>query len=215
MNFKQQYSNYLIEQFVEAEGMKNDLKLPEIVNELKHWLEHQKKHIILYKKALKELNVPYDNIYCAELGKGTEDSIVYIQETTTMITPYIATKNQTSKNIILPFDIKIKEGHIILKREEGTKIINGFNRYITQNPYIPSDLEKWVQLHLKNQPITIGVYGKTADKNRDQKIKLIKNIKEKSYANFIYIENEVYQDTYVSIFTTKPSQQEKILQKHL
>lgn len=215
MNDEKQYSNFLIQQFVNANEFDNKKKLPELANDFKIWLEVQKEYLKIYNQALKDLEVPYDNVYCAEIGKGSFDSVVLDETATTIITPYIKNDEDNKKNIILPFDVKIINGVVTLQKEEHPKIINGFNRYMTQNPYTKQHLNGWAHLHLNNQPITIGVYGKITDKDREQKLNLIKSVKEQLESNFLFLENEIYQDTYISILSTKPSDQEKSLQKHL
>lgn len=138
------------------------------------WLNIYKATTFEYRIYLKQyFGIDVDDYFLAELGKGNIDSVV--REEAFMITPYGYTFDDTyhkNSSLVIDDDIKLDFGTF-------TERANDIRTFITQNPYLNTDvmskLKKLYEYHNKN--IVLGMYGKINDEDRKAKIKILKQFR--------------------------------------
>ena len=179
------YLNNLILQFQKATGIKNiDISSDSFIREFNEWLLQRKLIIPDYREFIIGLNTePYIDFDSVEIGKGIHDSIT-IDTNISMITPYTGGIIKTPGSLING-ELYIFDGQPFVK--QNFKLVNclDYSRFITQNPYISSDVKNWEQLHNSGSNITVGIYGYIYDKDIDSKVKLMRELKSKLLSDFI------------------------------
>lgn len=184
----QEYLLNLKQQFKKATGSNtNDINSPEFIKEFNDWLFKRRITGDQILTTLDKLEFEIDNPNCAELGKGRYDSIVFPYDTT-IITPYYKSFNiprfSSGKIITEEFDVyncvpilTSKHNSIsdikIIKPEE-------ISTYMVHNPYSHKDINRLIQLNTNpNISIIFSVFGNNCDKDKDTKIKMLNQLKDK------------------------------------
>lgn len=191
-----EYINNLIKQFISATGTKNvDVNSEEFVKEISDWIKRNKAIGENYTSFLKSINV-YPNIIgkdTIEIGKGVYDSIA-IDTKMKMITPY--SKNiEKKKGEIVTAKFGVFSGNPVFfnndELDNKSDIIDSSikSRFITHNPYERNCIKNWEQLHNVGENITVGVFGKVYDRDKNLKIRKIDSIR---YGFSDYDFKEVY-----------------------
>ena len=183
-----EYTKKLINQYKQANGIV-DNKITNYLKEYKEFFINRREIGKNYIKFLDSLGFNYSNLDTAEIGKGIFDSIV-IEYPTTIITPYYEYLDNLGSRVIKREFASLEGMPALLEETEvGNKVNllkNSVNTFMIQNPYTIYDIESWDKLHNRtNYNILLGVYGNNFDKDKKDKIKLIKEFKEKLNNEFI------------------------------
>lgn len=194
-----EYFCYQLKQFQTATQKSINLHSKEFWSEFYEWLTERKKVSNEYYYLLKVMNINCDSPKTAEIGKGIYDTITENKHTT-LITPYTHGLNKHKKNTIIQGTIKI---------DGQNKIQLPYQFLITENPYTESHLKNWEYLfHNKHYTTVLGVYGKTYDKDYQDKIKLLEELKQKLQCLYKEESTQI-NDNYCHIITSYPSKKLK------
>lgn len=168
------YTNELVKQFLMAKGIKNaDFTSQDFKAELNKYItvreEIQYHYLDLFDDM--EINV-YHNPKVAEVGKGKKDTVTAYGDSV-ILSPYAD-------------EVECK-GIKVKTKIDASELLTYANLYelttfITQNPYNENDVNELLKLANRyNYNIIIGVYGFTSDKDKDSKIKSLREFANKSY----------------------------------
>lgn len=183
----EQYVKNLINQFTVANGIQNpDINSEQFVEEFSHWLKARKTIGKEYTYFIDYMGFSFANPECAEIGKGQYDSIV-LPFDTTIITPASKTFKELDSKRIITGNMRVYESTPLLVRhsKKGRNFIDQIpsdiiRTYMTQNPFTPSSIMGWEELHNSGvADIIVGIYGSTQDKDMDKKIKQMQSFKDK------------------------------------
>ena len=216
-NLREEYIMNLAKIYKEATGTKTiDLESQMFLDELTSWIKERNKIMQQYAICLNYMDIEYDNPMTIEVGKGIYDSIACENNTTTIITPYAQDLKQLYQNKILEGTIKIDNKHS--KEKDLTNYIENFDTFMTHNPYHKKEIKDWPILYndLKYN-IILGVYGKNFDKDKESKLKMLKEIKERiiseqCHDKFIKINDDYF---YTIEASNHPKHYQKVKSKSL
>lgn len=192
MNSNEEYYMLLSMQYQKSLGMTPlracyNIGSSNFQKELMEWLKERRRMGEIYKKFLNYYAKNISTLTTAEINKGNLDSIVY-PSSTTIITQYNNfDKEKYSNNIIIKSDFfpdAKRPGLIRLnnsgKIESVKKAPNFIEQYITENPYRRTDISGFEELHNGNNfDIIVGMYGHIHDNDKEDKLKQLKNLREK------------------------------------
>ena len=187
---RETYLIHLFNQFKMATGLQNvdiqnDIYAGNLRHEFSKWLNERENISKGYQGLLNYMDFDYENHMTAEVGKGIQDSIVLKNRCTTIITPYTYGMKEYSKNKIIKGSLKIVDSDIEKEdifTNEKTSYIDSF---MTQNPYHINCIEGWDILHNSSKGgIILGVYGKLDDKDREQKLTILRDFRDLLYNNY-------------------------------
>jgi len=200
------YYNYLIKQYKESCGIKEDVSLDKFLTEFDNWLKERSLCGEVYLKLLKSMGININTSDTYEIGKGKLDTIVPNYPKTNMITPFYDQSNFASDRTIIgtfgvfhskPTLIRVNKGMFDL-----TTLQSGIT-CMTQNPYTSKDILNWDLLHNSgNSKIIIGIYGNTSDCDRNKKIRELKILRDKLTSDYIE-EHLINGDIYCSVVASK------------
>ncbi len=203
VDYRELYLKNLIAQFKSATGNKHaEANSKEIVEEFFSWLTERKDILDEFKYLLFFMDIDYGHPMTAEVGKGITDSAVTENNKTTIITPYTFGMKKGMKNTIIKGDlIYVPENYTKRNLSFGNKPIDSF---MTHNPYNEKNIMGWDELHNKyNYQITLGAFGKTYDKDKEEKIAMLKRIRDNLEGS--YKEESVrINDNYLYVVSTDP-----------
>ena len=130
-----------------------------------------------YKKYLQYLGIDIFNSQVLEINKGKYDSISCDSGNIMVISNYGETLGLKNYTFSLLTD-EVKEEVYPLYFDENKNIyIVDSSIILTHNPYDYLSIRNWFKLHnVGKYDISIGMYGDIADKNKDFKINILKNI---------------------------------------
>ena len=188
------YLDFLIMQYKLATGTKNiDIASKEFMSNFTSWVNSRSVIGKEYICFLQSMKFNFNTLQCAEIGKGNLDSLVKNYDTT-IISPYSNTFKDVNDDRIICGNIKVNNDDILLTEINETiqtelKLPTYlFHTYMTQNPYLPLNIENWENIHnFRNANIIVGVYGSTKDNDIESKINQIRKLKEN--INDSYLEN--------------------------
>ena len=181
-----EYMIKVIKQFESATDEKvENIHFDVYLKTLSEWVKLRQKAAKLYKLLLLDMKAEYENGDAVEIGKGRYDTIVSSDMSTAMITPY--TKSLDGGRIIIPEEFKVLENGVIL-----TDCPFSFTTYMTQNPYLNTDIENFEYI---NGNLIFGVYGSKYDKDKSSKIELLYNL-NKRLENNCTIDGGIIEDKY-------------------
>lgn len=172
------------------------------------WIREQKLISLQYLDVLDYIQKTYDSALnykdstTAEIDKGCYDSIVLMNGTTTMITPYVGPGESWIKDISKNPLINAEFKALITPRQLN---LTNINRFMTQNPYTEKHLKNWEEIHNSGKNITVGVFGHIYDYDKDEKILWLNKLIEQMQSNsnhFFKIENITNQDCYIYIVSS-------------
>lgn len=200
------YYNYLIKQYKEACGIKEDVSLDKFLTEFDNWLNERSLCGEVYLNLLKSMGININTSDTYEIGKGNLDSIVANYSETNMITPFYDRSNFASDRTIIgtfgvfhskPTLIRVNKGMFDL-----TTLQSGIT-CMTQNPYTSKDIHNWDLLHNSgNGKIIVGIYGNASDCDRNKKIRELKMLRDKLTSDYIE-EHLINGDIYCSVIASK------------
>lgn len=194
----------LINQFKDSKGYKKvDINSKRFKQEFDEWLKELRNIGYDYLRFLEDLEIEYAVSDTVEIGKCYLDSVVLDNGKTSIITPYANNIAKISSNPITMADFDVYgDSEIATNGNKLIPIYGLMNRFMTQNPYSFNDLNNWDRLHNTNRNITIGLYGKVKDKDKDKKIKCIKEIKEKLLDTKYNEKYTVIDDSYLYVLSS-------------
>lgn len=174
----------LFEQYKNALGLTDINKVEkEILLDFKCWLKCRQLMGLVYKSFIeKTLEIDFsETSSTAEVGKCNLDSIA-LQTNLSIITQYsngfdfyTGQMNKSKLTII--------DGNPVITSNIGNikflNLLDGYDRFITQNPYSENDIRNWEQLVDNGYDITVGVFGSIDDKDIDKKINQIEDLNKK------------------------------------
>ena len=206
-----QYMEFLIEQYKQATGTKSvDIQSQTFISEFQAWIKQRQLSGTEYLGLLDYMQL-YDvrNRETFEIGKGCFDTLVKDFDTT-IVTPYSERILVPDSTRIITSDFSVCEGMPILLKKVSATVTdiepiydNNSLTFMTQNPYTPSKIEDWEQLHYNcENGIIVGVYGNTYDKDIEGKIRQLQQLKEKLYDSYIE-EHSIVGDTYSYAIASK------------
>ncbi len=178
---------YLIEQFKQATGLTNfDYHDKACQKELIEWVKERNKYGEIYGIFLQEhSSINLNSPRCAEVGKSSHDTII-LPYKTSMITQHEHKIVDDGKRLILPHKMEVFNGCpaiVFTNRKYNVEfeIIEPetIDTVITQNPYTEGYIKGWDELHKNETSIAIGVYGCVSDKDRETKIRMLRNYRSK------------------------------------
>ena len=187
-DYRLEYVNKLIEQFENATGIKNSNTIG-FVREFVEWLGERRNILDDYIEVLDYMDLDYNSSLTAEIGKGMNDSVALKNNNTKIITPYTYGMKKNKNRII--------QGELVYREKPNNNL--NIDTFMTQNPY--KNITGWNRINDKYQ-IIAGVYGKTFDRDRTKKIKMLKELKE----NLLYPYKEEYvrvKDSYYYVVATR------------
>lgn len=202
------YLDLLVKQFKEAEGINNvDFYSESFVKDFSNWITRNQ---IIGKDYLSFLDYMfyYEDIFdskTVEVGKGFLDSVL-LNTDATIITPHSECLKQMKSGLIFLSSFNVYNGIPVITDKEGYKSSLGyaFENYITQNPYNIEEIKNWEQLpNMNHSNIVVGVYGSLKDKNKETKIRELRNLREKLDYNY----KETYgivDDSYFYAISNEP-----------
>lgn len=209
------YIKYLSNQFKEANGLKRDnLDFVDNQSELFNWLIEREKIIHRYIKFLDDLGLEkIKEKDTFEVNKGFYDSIGK-DFNTSIITSF--SSEFPSDRIINGDFIVFSNIPIINSNNKVCSLINNNNNkftFMTQNPYNIENIYGWDKLaNSNNYDIVLGMYGLLQDKDKENKIKLLKKFKEKLLVDYMfeYLENG---NEYYSVISTGDCVKKRLLKE--
>lgn len=209
------YLENIIRQFRQATKFSGNINSEIGLDTLSEWIFQRQNAGIDYLFLLHDLGLNYSNNDTCEVGKGLYDSIT-TGLSTKIITQY-PESIKVDESRILVGNLEVFESTPILIRENASniKIIPNslVNTYMMNNPYVEGNIRSWEDLHNSSQnDIIVGVYGKTSDKDKEDKLKLIKDLRDKLYDEYID-SYETNNDNYYYVVGSKRYPHEKRLVK--
>ena len=216
----EKYFNKLIEQFKSATGTKNvNVDSPEFIEEFCEWVNVRKMIGKHYTSFIEYMDVHPMIIgeVGVEIGKGIHDSIA-LDTGIYMITPYSEGIKRTDAGIITA-DFVVYDGTpVMIKhckggnqfKEVDTQYIR---RFLTHNPYEQSCIKNWEQLHNAGENITVGVFGNTYDKDINQKISQLQELRCGLTDGFFKEDFTIDRDNYYYAISSTGNVKVKTLKK--
>ena len=207
MTKNEEYYMLLVRQYFESQGMNPilssiNIKSKRFQKELFMWLKERSKIGEKYVDFLFYLGKDITNLETAEIEKGKYDSIVRPYETT-VITPYYYPDEKNNKEILryaffpdfnTPGLLKLDNQQNLQEIKESPSYIQ---QYITENPYRRTDLFGIEDLHNGgNFDILVGVFGDIQDRDKEKKIKLLKELRDKIIDDEIKVEFDCDRNQY-------------------
>ena len=185
----------VMEQYLLTMGIKNVNELSdEFLSEFYEWIIEYKKIGDEYLEFLNYLDFNYEDSRCVEFGKGKFDSLVIPFKTK------IITKDKSIKGVnqdrIINGSLKVCYSEPLLIEDNKVDILSNkvfdIHTFITQNPTSVNKILGLEDLHNSGfYNIILGIYGNNNDKNKNDKINLLKKIKER-------LNDLDYKDEYAS-----------------
>ena len=191
------YYNYLTKQFLEAKGLrKADFSSETFVSEWGSWLDKLGLDVKKYYEFLKETGyLPSDHKQIVEIGKSSLDSLTIVDDFS-VITPYTLGIESTGSSIIKAEFKVLKSKPFMVQKDvkrsmQVSSVSSKVKTFMTQNPYSFKKMDHWEELpNIGKRDILVGVYGKTYDKDREQKIRQLEELKTRL--------SVVYKEAYTS-----------------
>lgn len=176
----EKYLNKLMEQFISARGIKNpDVNSSEFINDFSEWIRESKLISGYYVSFLDYLNGRAFTSDSVEIGKGKYDSLAACSDSL-IVTPYTDGLEDSERIIKGEFSARgFGNGPVILTKGKLQLVDPSINRFMTHNPYTASDIRNWERIHNNGNNITVGVYGSIYDKDINEKLKQMKQLKDK------------------------------------
>ena len=148
----------------------------------KNWLEDKKTILPIYEKFLESMDM-FPNRGIIEIGNGSNDSILLYTPSETkgiLVSPYVKTEKTKKDKIINCRGELIVDGkdvNLYYKNNQKDKIIsvNSINNYVSTLNNENLDIVK--ELFTTNKNVFLGIYGNIIEKNREERLKELYNIK--------------------------------------
>ena len=201
------FNHFLLEQYRLANGYKFvDLNSKSFKKDYLAWLEERKHQGYKYLDFLYEMKQSILERTTAEVGKNEIDCLTTPFDTT-IISSY-EYNDIDDRTRIIPAIMKVVDEEIVLQFPPIDKIRlmtlpKKIELLMTQNPYTPYSISDWDTLHNGgNYDIAVGIYGSIYDKDIKEKLKMLKDLKEKilfgDYKYDLHHDNDIYYGAIVS-----------------
>ena len=214
MGKMEEYAKTLIEQFMRARGIKKpDFNSMEFVNDFRNWLHNYNNQSGYYLAVLDCKNDgPTYGSNSVEIGKGKLDTMANGKDAQ-IITKY--TDGIKSNGEIIKGEFSARgfgHGPVVLTNGRLNPIDKNITRFVTHNPYSASEIRNWERLYYSGKDISIGVFGNNDDKDIDEKLKMMKDLRDKLVGG--QFEEEKYYIDYAYYYTLTTKNNVKTLKKN-
>ena len=201
------FNHFLLEQYKLANGYKFiDLNSKTFKTDYLAWLEERKHQGYKYLDFLYEMKQSILERTTAEVGKNEIDCLTTPFDTT-IISPY-EYNDIDDRTRIIPAIMKVVDEEIVLQFPpidiiRLMTLPKKIELLMTENPYTPYSISGWDTLHNSgNYDIAVGIYGSIYDKDIKEKLKMLKDLKEKilfgDYKYDLHHDNDIYYGAIVS-----------------
>ena len=201
INKKKRIVRLLEEKYILARGYKNMKSISE--KDFIRWIFERKEIGNEYVDFLENLNLSIKTPQTAEIGKSMFDTIVSSFDTT-VITPH--DYFETGKRVLKYDFFPNREPRLIKYNDEKMDIIpvpEDIKQFITQNPYDEFDLIGYEDLFNGNYDVIVGMYGHIHDNDKERKLRMLRDLKDKITTNRYNIEYECSRDAYFAAIYNK------------
>ena len=199
---KSKYILLLYKQYCETVGKQYD-KFNIIVDiEFIKYLSFLVKRTIDYANYLNYLGLCLTNDTTIELNKGKYDSLG--KELVTIVSPFAETIGCQNSELLI-----CDENPLVII---GASIFTADNCdwFLTHNPIIRSSVSNITLLHNIGENVCIGIYGKTTDKDRYKKLKMLEECATKM-SDDIGFYYDTDKDNYFSCIKSERKIKRKVL----
>lgn len=166
------------------------------------WLEEINNNTNIYRTYLESLNIELGCFSAVEIGKGKYDSLG--KENVSIVSPFAETLGLQKSSLIIHND------EPIIVSNSSIYKIDECNLFLTHNPFSENDIKNMIMIHNIGLNICLGIYGDNNDKDRIEKLKILKNIMEQ-------LDNDLkfYYDTQDINYFACIKSERKVLKKQL
>ena len=175
----EKYEERLFKEFLETQKIEINKKNQDYL--FKNWLEDKSRILNLYEQFLETMDfIPRRGV--VELDKGNNDSVLLHTPTDSLgiiVSDNYAKQERIDKKIVgVSGQIKINKDNILLNYNKKERILDFINFYITQFPCNQDTIDTLIDIALKGKHIFIGTYGNLKDKNMNEKLRKLYDLKE-------------------------------------
>lgn len=164
---KSKYILLLYKQYCDSIGKEYDYLNITKDNNFVMWLYSISKETIDYSIYLSYLGVDLFNKTAIELNKGKYDS--FGKESVMVVSPFAETLECQNSEMIV-----IENTPLVIT--EKSIFTTDCDLFLTHNPLNNCNINDLILLHNTGLNICIGVYGTTSDKDREEKLKMLRNL---------------------------------------
>lgn len=180
------YTHYLFKQFADSRGINIeniDIHTNEFISDVGRWIVKNQLIGDRYRDFVDYMGVAPSHEYnIAEVGKGKFDSIA-LKLDLPIITEFSAGMASESYSPIISKEFIVVSGKPALFPVFTDSVhaftLSSIGRFVTHNPYNECFIADWQELHNSGGNITVGVFGDIHDKDKESKIKMLKELKTK------------------------------------
>jgi len=158
--------------------------LEQFMNEFTAWIKSRQSMGKEYTYFLDYMGLRFADADCVEIGKGKYDSVVK-PFNTTIITPATPIK-KVNPDRIIKGNMRVYESvPMLVRHNDGRNQLEPIpsdiiQTYMTQNPFGPSSILGWENLHNSGEHnIILGIYGSIYDKDIKTRIKQLETLRDK------------------------------------
>lgn len=198
---KSKYILLLYKQYCDSIGKEYDYLNITKDNNFVIWLYSLLKQTIDYSKYLSYLGVNLFNKTAIELNKGKYDS--FGKESIMIVSPFAETLGSQNSEIIVVDNTPL----VITEKSIFTP---DYDLFLTHNPLNNCNINDLISLHNNGSNICIGVYGTTSDKDRKEKLKMLRNL-SLELTNGIQFYYDTDNDNYCGCIKSERKIKEKYL----
>ena len=170
---KSKYILLLYKQYCESVGKQYDK--PDIITDTEFivYLSLLTKRTMNYGNYLNYLGLCLTNDTTIELNKGKYDSLG--KELVTIVSPYAETLGCQNSEIL------VCDNNPIIIMGTSVFIVDNCDLFITHNPIASRSISEIASLHNIGANVCIGIHGKISDKDRNVKLRMLKDCASKMY----------------------------------
>jgi len=199
MQKSRKYLDYLYNQFGNSMGfdiLNTNVDADEFMSAFVCWIKKNQLIGEEYKSFVDYMDVTPSHEYnIAEVGKGKYDSIA-LNLNLPIITEFSAGMASESYSPIINKEFFVVSGKPALLPLFDDSVdaftVSSIERFVTHNPYNECFIADWQELHNSGSHITVGVFGDIHDKDKESKIKMLKELRTKM--NLVGLKDEYATD---------------------
>ena len=216
------YIDALYSRFIQAKGYNGmDLNSSYMNDEFEEWLEQCADQLSKYRRYLDYRKIDYNRSDVAEIGHGSLDTVIEKNSKSLIVTPYSDSfENKEDYNIAsgyfhgfgYNFSVCKRDSELCLVTKEIVMNLDNYNTFITQNPSDLRLLKKLIRASYFGRDIRICFYGNDSDNDKEKKIKIMNDLKDKIF-DYEYEEINVVDKFMYLIYTNKNKEESKQLKK--
>ena len=132
--------------------------------DFKGWLNDLKDRLTIYSDYLKTSGISLNPSEVVELDKGLYDS--FESSLVRIVSPYASSMNLPNETINF-------SGSPIIDGGVNMEYIDKYGLFLTHNPYSIGNIDSILKLSYEGFNTCLGVFGKTFDNDKEQKIKFL------------------------------------------